>query len=787
MVSSAVPVDGLLEREVALARFDRVFDRVGVGAGAVVVVQGAAGIGKSELLAAVRTRAQARGSAALSARGSEFEEEIAFGVARQLFEPMLRAASPGDRRRLLDGVAQVGARALGIEAGEPPADRFAAIHGLYWLCANRAERGPLVVVVDDVQLVDDPSLAWLGYLARRTEDLPLMLVLGLRSGDPGGERGELEGLLRDRGVERIDLKPLSAAAVGVLVRARLDHSADEDFCGACYDLTHGNPLSAVELLAAVREQGLAARGESVPALHRIAPAAVGTSVLARLGRLGDEAVALARAVAVLGRGAETAIAAALAGIDPAVAELTADRLASAQIFASVRPLEFSHPLIAAAVSNDRAPGALRVAHRRAAELLHRGGHASHALVSAHLLLCAPGDDGWVVEVLRAAAREAGASGSPETAVSYLERGLKEEAPAVVRAALLFELGAAQLLAGRAGATQRMREALELSTDHRRRAEISLALGRALLATGDAAALDAFGRGLAELAENDDDELSIELQGWSTTSSYAHDESALSPPVRARLGALLAGDARASTRPERFLLAHAAFRSAISGDRPHDQVARLASRALADGALLADSGGDVGTHGAACYALLFAGEPDLAIAELNRAIAWSRRRAVPVAFRRFSLMRGIANYMRGEIGAALGDLASADGGYEEGFTRDFPAARAYRALCLIERDDLAGASDALAVSAAEEPLLRQGNRVSYVYALARLRSAHGELREALETVRECDELVRERGARNPAATLSWRSEAALLELWQHLSTWRSVFRFRPARCGSGGAT
>src|SRR5450631_2851401 len=222
MVSSAVPVDGLLERGVELARVGRVCDRVGDGAGAVVVVEGPAGIGKSELLAAIRAGAQTRGFGVLRARGSEFEAEIAFGVARQLFEPMLRAASAGERRRLLGGVARVGARALGVEAGEPPADRFAAIHGLFWLCANRAERGPLVVLVDDVQWVDDPSLAWLGYLARRAGDLSLGLVLGLRTGDPGGERGELEQLVGEDGVDRIALGPLSAAAVGKIVRVQLD-------------------------------------------------------------------------------------------------------------------------------------------------------------------------------------------------------------------------------------------------------------------------------------------------------------------------------------------------------------------------------------------------------------------------------------------------------------------------------------------------------------------------------------------------------------------------------------
>ena len=152
-----------------------------------------------------------------------------------------------------------------------------------------------------------------------------------------------------------------------------------------------------ELLAAAREEGLPARGASVPALQRIAPAAVGTSVLARLGRLGAEAVALARAVAVLGPRAEVMLAARLAELDPVVAELTADRLAAAQILAPARPLEFFHPLIGAAVREDIAPGARRVAHRRAADLVDREGEGSLARVAAHLLACGPAADEWVVQ------------------------------------------------------------------------------------------------------------------------------------------------------------------------------------------------------------------------------------------------------------------------------------------------------------------------------------------------------------------------------------------------------
>ena len=167
------------------------------------MVEGVAGIGKSELLAAVRERARTRNFGLLRACGSELEAEMAFGVTCQLLEPMLRAA-PRVSAVGCWAALRVGARVRGAEAGEPPADRFAAIHGLYWLCglcANRAERGPLVVAVDDVQWIDDPSLAWLGYLARRAPDLALLMVLG--------------------GVQRVELGPLSPAGVGAIVRARL--------------------------------------------------------------------------------------------------------------------------------------------------------------------------------------------------------------------------------------------------------------------------------------------------------------------------------------------------------------------------------------------------------------------------------------------------------------------------------------------------------------------------------------------------------------------------------------
>ena len=82
------PAAGLLERERELAALDSLIDDVGNDAARLVVVEGRAGIGKSRVLAAARERAAERGIRTLSARGTELEQEFAYGAVRQLFEPL---------------------------------------------------------------------------------------------------------------------------------------------------------------------------------------------------------------------------------------------------------------------------------------------------------------------------------------------------------------------------------------------------------------------------------------------------------------------------------------------------------------------------------------------------------------------------------------------------------------------------------------------------------------------------------------------------------------------------
>jgi len=163
-------------------------------------------------------------------------------------------------------------------------------------------------------------------------------------------------------VQRVGLSALSAASVAALVRTELGSAASAEFCSGCWELAGGKPAVRQGTAGCGAQRGIVRSEGKRHGTTALASSAVGPSVLGRLARLGPDAVALTQALAVLGSQTEVGIAAELAALEPAAAELTADRLAAAQILASARPLDFFHPLIAESVYADLALGARRLAH-----------------------------------------------------------------------------------------------------------------------------------------------------------------------------------------------------------------------------------------------------------------------------------------------------------------------------------------------------------------------------------------------------------------------------------------
>jgi hypothetical protein len=236
----------LLERDREVESLRSALAHTVNGGGRLALVEGPAGIGKSRLLAELRNAAQEDDMRVLTARGSELEREFPFGVVRQLFEPPLTDGEA--RERWLAGAAAP-ARAI-FEAEDSHGNgltsdaTFAALHGLYWLTANVAADGPLLLSVDDLHWCDRPSLRYLAYLVRRLEDMPALIGATLRSTDPGTDPALIAEIEHDPATYAVRPSPLSGVAVTELVRARLGADADEGFCAACARVTGGEPSAA---------------------------------------------------------------------------------------------------------------------------------------------------------------------------------------------------------------------------------------------------------------------------------------------------------------------------------------------------------------------------------------------------------------------------------------------------------------------------------------------------------------------------------------------------------------
>jgi RecA/RadA recombinase len=413
----------LVGRERELGALEAGLAALPAGRGAVYLITGEPGIGKTRLASELAAAATARGSRVAWGRCWEAGGAPAFWPWHEAF-------------------AAVGAKfpdGAGIVASDPAQARFALFRDAGAELARAAERGPIVVVLEDLHAADQSSVLLLELLATQVRTAPIMIVGTYRDLEASLVPDIGDVLARvGRAGHVLALGRLRPAEVATVVRDTID-GADERLIAHVYEITHGNPLFVSEILQQVRAGG-ASEASAIPL-------GVREIIRQRLARVSSAGRRVLEAAAVLG--VELG-AAELARIVPEAAAELDGAIASGLVLRRGARLQFAHALYREALYHDLAGPTRQALHREAARALAATAAPAQE-IAHHLLESGPDAAVDTVEQAILAAREALDAFAFEDAIALLERTRRVifDGPlaTLLRARVAIALGEARIRSG----------------------------------------------------------------------------------------------------------------------------------------------------------------------------------------------------------------------------------------------------------------------------------------------------------------------------------------------------
>ena len=374
----------LIGREHEVSVLGHAIEAAHDGRGSSVLLLGEAGVGKSRLAREARSLSEQLRMPVLWGRCVEggqsapyrpFSEALLAAMrghappeveALRPFKPMLGRLIPHWRDEAAD-VAESSVVLLGEAV-------------LRLLRSLGGDNGTLLVI-EDLHWGDAETLALIDYVSANLAAEPLMLLATLRSGEPGPAWSMATSLHSRRLAEVLEVRRLSQTEMGLMARACLRQSALPTAVEAALaSSADGLPLLVEDLLAEWAASGQLSRADdgwqAPETLSHLVPLTFAEIIRRRLAALGQQASALLRLAALLGRSFDWRILPSAAGLDDDQALDVLQRAAQMQLIEAESTegqagFRFRHALTQAAILAELLPAQRARLASRLLELMHR--------------------------------------------------------------------------------------------------------------------------------------------------------------------------------------------------------------------------------------------------------------------------------------------------------------------------------------------------------------------------------------------------------------------------------
>src|SRR5262245_16238833 len=383
--SSPFPFVG---RATELSTLRTLLDCAEGGQGAVVLLSGEAGAGKTRLVREFAHEAAAKGVLVLYGV-SDATVSTPYQPLREWLEFLLGVGDPDILEEYL-GESTLARVVPELErlTGPPPeptdadTDRYLLQSAVAKLLTRISRAQPLVLIADDLHWADTETLRLVRRLARTAPERRTLIVAAFR--DPGEEirpplADALADLTRLDAVTRLALGNLTADDVGAFIRASADAEVTPELAAEVDELTDGTPLLLCELWRDLTESGAVEVYRSVrlsrPVAELRGPARIRDFVGQRLSRLASETRSVVETAAVAGQRVEVRVLGDAVGLQPAALTAALDATARAGLLEALPGLpptwRFTHELVRRAVYDRLEPARLSELHLRVGEALER--------------------------------------------------------------------------------------------------------------------------------------------------------------------------------------------------------------------------------------------------------------------------------------------------------------------------------------------------------------------------------------------------------------------------------